>query len=92
MKINELLNSIRNFDSSPEDEMKRFILSLAIELRLDEGHALPLKVLMFRSFSLNPKQKDALVPALKKLIEEQIFEEKTDGNILLTAKGKDFIY
>lgn len=92
MKIIDQLRNLRSLDSSPEEEMKVFILSLASELRLDEGHSLPSNVLMHRTINLNPKQRDALVPALEKLVEDGVFEETADGRILLTAKGKDALY
>ncbi len=92
MKISDQLRNLRNLDSSPEEEMKRYILSLASEIRMDEGHALPPNLLMHRTINLNPKQKDALVPALEKLIEEGVFEETADGRVLLTTKGKDILY
>jgi len=92
MKIIDQLRDLRSLDSSPEEEMKRFILSLASELRLDEGHALPPNVLMHRTINLNPKQRDALVPALEKLVEEGVFKETEDGRVLLTAQGKDVLY
>lgn len=92
MKITDQLRNLRKLESSPEEEMKSFILSLASELRLDEGHALPPNVLMIRTINLNPKQKDALLPALEKLMEEGVFEETDDGRVLLTAKGKDILY
>ena len=91
MKIINQLKNMRNLEASPEEEMKQFILSLASELNLDEGHVLPARTLIHRSFHLNPKQRDALVPALESLIEDGIFEEKNDS-VFLTSKGKDVLY
>lgn len=91
MTISDFLNDIRKIESSPEEEMKQFVLALAREFNLDTGHVLPERVLMSRSFSLNPKQKDALVPAINNLISEGIFEEK-DGSAFLTEKGRDILY
>ena len=85
MKISAFLNDIRKVESSPEEEMKQFVLALARELNLDTGHVLPERVLISRSFSLNPKQKEALVPAINCLISDGIFEEK-DGSVFLTEK------
>lgn len=92
MNFRDQLKGLRSMESSPEEEMRQFVLSLASELRLDEGHALPPHVLMNRAINLNPKQKDALLPAIEKLVEEDIFEETSDGRVLLTAKGKDILY
>jgi len=78
-------------ESTPVEEMKKFILSLASELNLDEGHVLPTNVLRHKTVNLNPKQRDALVPALEALIQEGIFEEK-NGSPFLTSKGKDILY
>ncbi len=90
MKITDNLIESRNFKSSPEEEMKEFVLSLARELNLDTGHTLPDKTLSFRSIHLNPKQRDALIPAIEALIAEGLFEEK-NGSIHLTKKGRDLI-
>lgn len=91
MKISDMLQNVRSLESTPEDEMRQYILSLANELNLNEGHVLPMNVLFHRTINLNPKQREALEPAINKLIEEGIFEER-DGNAFLTAKGKDVLY
>ena len=88
MKIGD---QIRGLESSPEDEMKQFVLSLARELNLDTGHVLLDRVLMSRISNLNPKQKAALVPAINALVSEGIFEER-EGSIFLTEKGRDVLY
>jgi len=91
MKISDMLNEDRGLQSSPEEEMKKFILSLAKELCLDTGHFLPMKVLLDRTTNLNPKQREALEPAINALIEEGVFE-KRDGIAFLTEKGRDVLY
>jgi hypothetical protein len=91
MKISDMVNSFKNLESNPEEEMKSYILSLARELNLDEGHVLPVRVLLHRAIKFNPKQRDALEPALNSLITEGYFEEK-DGKAFLTAQGKNALY
>ncbi|CAD5268934.1 MULTISPECIES: hypothetical protein [Halomonadaceae] len=91
MKISDMKQNIREADLSPEDEMKSYILSLAADLRLDTGHVLPIRVLLHRTLSFNPKQREALQPALNTLISEGYFEEK-DDKAFLTEKGRDAIY
>lgn len=91
MNIEDQRRRLRGLGSSSEDEMKRFVLSLAKELNLDTGDALPEGVLMSRSLNLNPKQRDALFPAIKALVSEGIFEEK-EGSVFLTEKGRDALY
>lgn len=91
MKISHMIQNIRGGDSSPEDEMKSYILSLAADLKLDAGHVLPVRVLSNRALNFNPKQQEALEPALYALIAEGYFEEK-DGKAFLTEKGRDAIY
>ena len=91
MKIKDFYNSL-NEELTPLEEMKKFFKSLAAELNLDEGNALPPQVVTSRAIGLNPKQRDAIVSALEELVEEGVFEETDNGNIALTAKGKDLIY
>ncbi|MGR5130615.1 hypothetical protein ACQKP8_26895 [Photobacterium alginatilyticum] len=91
MKISDFKNSIKDMRPTAEDEMKTFILSLSRDLNLDMGHVLPMNVLFHRTIRLNPKQRDALEPALNSLIEDGIFEER-DGKAFLTEKGRNTLY
>ena len=91
MKISDMVNNMKGLQSSPEEEMKSYILSLASELRLDVGHVLPMRVLFHKTINFNPKQREALEPAINALIEEGYFEER-DGKALLTDKGRDTLY
>lgn len=84
-------NHSGRFETSPVDEMKEFILSLAKELNLDTGHCLLDRVLMVRTTKLNPKQKEALSEAIESLVSEDIFEAK-EGQLFLTGKGRDLLY
>lgn len=87
----DIKNLVDSFKSSPEDEMRSFILSFAREFNLDTGHVLPTKPLLPRTFNLNPKQKDALIPAIESLTKEGVFEEK-EGQYFLTKTGRDVLY
>lgn len=91
MKISDFKNKMKESQSSPEEEMKSYILSLARELNLDTGHVLPARVLFHRTINFNPKQREALEPAINKLIEEGVFEER-DDQAFLTDKGRDILY
>ena len=91
MKISDMMSSINAQQISPLEEMKNYIVSLARELRLDEGHVLPTNVLLHKTINLNPKQRDALEPAINSLIDDGFFEER-DGKAFLTGKGKDLLY
>ena len=91
MKISDALKDIRGAQSSPEDEMKRYVLSLAKDLRLDTGHVLPMRVLRKKTINFNPKEQEALARAIDALIEEGVFE-KRDGKPFLTDRGKNVLY
>lgn len=86
MPFSEFLNSF-DMQTSSEDEMKRFILSITTDFNLDVGDSLPLRVLRSRLININLKQKEALSPAIYNLIGDGIFEEKNDC-LILTEKGK----
>lgn len=77
--------------SSPIEDMKQFVLSFIRELKLDVGHALPEKPLFAQFIRLNPKQKDALLPAIEELGKDGVLEKKGDS-WLLTPAGRDLIY
>jgi len=91
MKISDLINNINAQQATPLEEMKEYIVSLARELRLDVGHVLPEKVLFFKTMTFNPKQRDALEPAINSLIEDGFFESR-DGKVFLTSNGRDTLY
>ncbi len=88
MKLPEHMKSATD---SPTEEMKEYIPSLARELNLDTGHALPVRVLFHRTISFNPKQRDALEPAINELISDGIFEER-NNTAFLTKSGRDLLY
>jgi hypothetical protein len=77
--------------SSPIEEMKKFLLNLAREFKIDTGQPLPTKPLTIRSLNFNPKQKEALPQAIEALIKEGIFED-INGSIRLTRIGRDILY
>lgn len=88
MKIQNLVNS---FKSSPLDEMKSFVLSFSRQYNLDTGDLLPARPLALKAISLNPKQQEALEPAITALVNDDIFEEK-NGQYYLTANGRNVLY
>lgn len=77
--------------SSPVAEMKQYLVSFIREMNLDTGHALPSRTLMSRSLRFNPRQKEALVPALEELVKDG-FLEKRDDSYFLTELGREKIY
>ncbi len=72
-------------------DVKQMILGMAVEFRLDTGHSFPMRPLGSRMHRMNPKQKDALVPAFEELTKEGYFEER-DGHYYLTEQGRNWIY
>ncbi len=91
MNVSDFTSSISNSKSSVEDDMKNLILSLSREFKLDVGHVLPERPLLHKTTNLNPKERDALTPALNALIADGIFEER-NGKAFLTEKGRDLLY
>jgi hypothetical protein len=73
------------------EDMKAFLLNMAKELNLDEGHTFPIRLLMTKMTRMNPKEKEAIEPAFDSLVIDGIFE-KRDDSYFLTENGKNTIY
>jgi predicted transcriptional regulator len=72
--------------------VKREILELFAESRARTGDALNVRALLHsRMVRWNPKQRDALQPAVDELASEGLVV-KRDDNCFLTDKGVDYIY
>jgi hypothetical protein len=87
----EPLYNETSVQSSQVEDMKHFLLKMAKELNLDEGHTFPIRLLMTKMTRMNPKEKEAIEPAFDSLVIDGIFE-KRDDSYFLTENGKNTIY
>lgn len=73
------------------EQVKKSVLSLAREERLDVGDPLPKKALLLKIMSASAEQQAAFESALSALVEDGLFEGR-GGDIFLTDKGKNLAY
>ena len=88
MKFSDIAAQFKQ-GSDPLEGMKKWWIALAVKQKLDVGHALNFNVFLYNT--LNPKQKESLIPAIEALVSDGWFI-KSGEHYQLTELGKNSIY
>lgn len=91
VKISEMVNSFRRFETSPKEEVKTAILGWFRNHNSDVGHVIGERHLFQLTINWNPKQKAALEDAINELVAEDLLQKNVNG-YALTKKGVEVIY